>query len=99
MNKKTPITETEDGSILSCQIQPSASKTAYVGIYNDSLKFSLAAPPVDGKANKALCTFLSKKLKIPKSAVTIRAGERSRHKTVFCKNCTKTEISAIFKIF
>lgn len=93
------ITETSSGCFIKCRIQPSASKTAFVGIHDGAMKFSLAAPPVDGKANKALCTFIAKQLKIPKSGVQIQSGEKSRHKKVFCKNRTKAEISAIFKIF
>ena len=99
MSKKDTIIESGNGSLLQCRIQPSASKTAFAGIYDGALKFSLAAPPVDGKANKALCAFIAKQLKIPKNAVTIKSGEKSRHKTVFCENRTKSEISAIFKIF
>ncbi|MCK5844695.1 MAG: DUF167 domain-containing protein, partial [Victivallales bacterium] len=45
---------------------------------------SLAAPPVDGKANKALRMFIAKKLSIPKSAVVLVSGEKSRNKTIAC---------------
>lgn len=92
------ITETPAGCLLKCRIQPGASKTAFTGIHDNALKISLAASPVDGKANKALCLFLAKQLKIAKSAVKIKSGEKSRNKTVLCENRSKAEISAIFKI-
>ena len=99
MTKSEILTETDKGILIKCRIQPSASKTAFVSIHDHTLKFSLAAPPVDGKANKTLCTFLAKQLKIPKSAVKIISGAKSRNKTVLCENSTKDEISATFKIF
>lgn len=92
------VKKCENGILISCKIQPAASKTAFVGIFGDHLKFSLAAPPVDGKANKAICTFLAKQLKIPKSSVKIRTGEKSKIKSIFCDNTTPEEITSIFKL-
>ena len=46
------------------------------------LKARVAAPPVDGAANAALIRLLAKTLGVPKSAVTISAGETARTKTV-----------------
>ena len=38
------------------------------------------APPIDGKANKAAVEFLAQFLEVPRSKVTLLAGENSRHK-------------------
>ena len=93
------ITEHKNGIIIKCRIQPGSSKTALVGRYGeDTLKFAVAAPPVDGKANKILISFLAKKLNIPKSSVTILKGEKSRTKTVFFKNIKINSFKQIFKI-
>jgi uncharacterized protein (TIGR00251 family) len=82
------ITESSDGVIVRCCVRPSSSKTAVVGLYNGALKISLAAPPVDGKANKALRTFIAKKLGLSKSLVSLVAGEKSKNKTVLCSKVT-----------
>lgn len=94
----TIITEKDNFSIISCKIQPSASKTAFIGIYDNAMKFAIASPPTDGKANKTLCTFISKQLKIPKSFVKIANGAKSKHKIISCQNCTKKQITEIFNI-
>ena len=73
----------ESGVFLSCHVQPGAKRTAVSGVYGTALKITLAAPPVDGKANRELCVFLAKKLKLPKSAVTLVSGQTSRDKVVF----------------
>ncbi len=42
----------DGGVILSCHVQPNASRTAVSGMYGAELKIALKSPPVDGKANK-----------------------------------------------
>jgi uncharacterized protein len=44
------------------------------------LRVKLTAPPVEGKANKALVQLLAKTLGIPKRDVEIISGERSSEK-------------------
>ena len=46
------------------------------------LRVSVAAAPVDGKANTALCKLLAKRAGVPRTRVTILRGERSRDKLV-----------------
>ena len=76
------IEETPDGVILTIQIQPKASKTEYMGIHNDSLKFRVAAPPLKGEANKELCHYLAKTFSVSKSSLVIISGPRSRRKRI-----------------
>ncbi len=44
------------------------------------LKVRVSAPPVEGAANEALASFLAKSLDLPRSAVTLTAGDRARVK-------------------
>lgn len=77
------LTDTGDGGlILSLHIQPGAKRTGFAGRYGEAAKIRLAAPPVDGKANAALCAFLAEVCDAPKSAVVIVSGESSRAKRV-----------------
>lgn len=70
-----------DGSLhLTLHIQPGAKHTGFAGLHGEAMKIRLAAPPVDGKANAALCAFLAEFCKLPKSAVTLVAGDTSRAK-------------------
>jgi uncharacterized protein len=61
-------------------VQPKAKKTQIVGLYDGMLKLAVASPPVDGKANKEIVTFLADFFKLKKSEVSIISGERSRRK-------------------
>ena len=70
-----------DGSIvLRLHVQPNAARTGFAGRHGDAMKLRLAAAPVDGKANAALCAFIADFCAVPKRAVTLLAGETSRTK-------------------
>lgn len=47
-----------------------------------ALKIKLTAPPVEGKANKALIKFLSKHYKTPQTKIKIVSGLTSKNKIV-----------------
>ncbi|KTD52231.1 hypothetical protein Lqui_1075 [Legionella quinlivanii] len=86
----------EEGKlILSLYIQPGAKKSEICGLHGQSLKIKLAAPPVEGKANKALIKFLAQSLNVPLAAISIRHGEKSRMKTVIIQGGRKELVSAL----
>jgi uncharacterized protein (TIGR00251 family) len=63
-------------------VVPRASRSGIVGEHDGALKIKIAAPPVDGAANDVLIAVLARALDIPKSSVTIVAGQSSRKKRV-----------------
>lgn len=69
--------------MLHVYVQPKASKTRIVGIFDGCLKIAIAAPPVEGKANEEVVKFLARLFNIPGRAVVIQAGAQSRRKRVF----------------
>ncbi len=77
-------------------IQPRASKTAVVGVHGDAYKIRLAAPPVDGAANDALCAFLAETFDISKSAVIIQSGHTGRRKRVLLKGVSSLQVTTAF---
>lgn len=68
--------------LLHVHVQPGASTTQAAGLHGDRLKVRLAAPPVDGKANKALVAWAADHFGIPKAAVELVRGQTSRQKTL-----------------
>lgn len=82
------------GVELSILVQPRASRDQLVGVQGEELKLRLAAPPVDGAANAACRAFFAKLCKLPKSCVTLVAGESSRHKRLLLANVGAAEVLA-----
>ncbi len=73
---------------LALKVTPGAKKNEILGWEDDYpqvgrvLKVKIAAPPVEGKANKEIVLFLAKALGIPKSAVEVVHGTSGRIKLV-----------------
>jgi uncharacterized protein len=76
------IKEIPGGITFSVKVHPRAKKNAITGMVGDALKLSLTSPPVDGRANKAGIEFFAKFFRVPRSSVTIAAGEKSRTKVI-----------------
>ena len=77
------LRETADGSVvLSLHVQPGAKRTEFVGPHGDAMKLRLAAPPVDGKANAALVSFIADFCGVARAAATLVSGTTSRAKRV-----------------
>lgn len=73
----------KSGAALTVRVTPRARKNEIVEILSDlTVKIRLTAPPVEGKANKALIDFLSEVLGTPKSKIEIVAGDTGRDKIV-----------------
>ena len=77
-----PVQQTGDGISFAVKIHPRAKKNAITGELGDTLKVSLTAPPVEGRANEACIEFFANLLKVPRSSVTIASGQKSRRKLI-----------------
>ena len=73
----------KDGRVLlRLSVQPKSSRNKFAGIHGDTVKLAITAPPVDGKANKAVINFLASFFKLKKKDVTIKHGLQSRTKSI-----------------
>ena len=73
----------KDGSItFQVYVVPRASRSEIAGEHNGALRIRLAAPPVDGAANRELIAVIAKALRVSRGAVAIDSGHTSRTKRV-----------------
>lgn len=84
----------DEGLIIRLKISPNASKNEIIRS-SDGIKIKITAQPIDGKANKCLIEFISKKYKIPKSSIEIVRGETSKEKTILIKNLDNDKLEII----
>lgn len=68
--------------MLVVHAQPGAKQSGFACVHGDALKIRLAAPPLDGRANRELCRFLADACGVAPSAVEITSGEGARAKRV-----------------
>ncbi len=68
--------------IIKIKIVPGSSKNKIIGAYNDALKITITAPPVEGKANKKCIAYLAKYFDVAKSKIEIISGQTSKNKLI-----------------
>lgn len=83
-----------EGLLIDVLVQPKSSQNAIVGVHGEALKVKLNAPPVEGKANKALIQLMAKCLRCPKSDLDIIAGQTSRKKRLLVRIVPGTDADA-----
>ena len=76
------IEDRPGGAEVSVRVIPRAGRDAVAGERDGALLVRLAAAPVDGAANEALVRVLAETLGVPRRAVALVSGERSRRKRV-----------------
>lgn len=67
---------------VSVRLQPRASRDEIVGMRDGVLVVRVTAPPVDGRANAALCKLVARRAGVAPTRVSVVRGERSRDKLV-----------------
>ena len=69
-------------AIIRIRVLPNARADEIAGEHAGAVKVRLRAPAVEGKANAALLAFLATALQVPRRAVTLERGSKSREKLV-----------------
>jgi uncharacterized protein (TIGR00251 family) len=85
---------TPGGFILRIRVIPRAARNEIQGVLGDALKIRLQAPPVKGRANQALLTFLSDTLGVPPGALLLARGTTSRDKEVLVRGLDAATLRA-----
>ena len=73
------------------KIVPGSSKNKIVGVYNNALKITITAPPVESKANKKCIAYLAKYFDIAKSRIEIISGKTSKNKLIKIYDISKKD--------
>ncbi len=89
------VTEGKEGCTFRIRVLPRSRRDEVVGLHGDALKIRLTAPPVRGKANRALQEFLAQRLGVSPSDVEILTGHTSRQKRVRVRGVSADAIRAL----
>lgn len=67
---------------LEVRVIPNAPRSEVVGWHGGALKVKVHAAALEGRANEELCEFLADALGLPRRAVSLFRGDKSRQKVV-----------------
>ncbi len=77
---------------------PNAPRSEVVGWLGEALKVKIHAPPVEGRANDALCEFLADTFDLPRRSVRVLRGDTSRQKLVRLEGLTLADVKKRFPV-
>ena len=67
-------------------------RSAVVGWLGDALKVKVHAPVLEGRANDELCDFIAATLGLPRRAVTVALGDKSRQKLLLISGLNLADV-------
>ena len=83
----------EGGVYVKLRVSPVTKSTAVKGLYGDgAIRLSVAAPPVEGRANAEVERYLAQLFGLSRSEVIVVKGASSRDKLVFVKGIGTDEV-------
>ena len=68
--------------MIRVRVTPRAKRDEIAGVRDGVLLVRVTAPPVDGRANEAVCRLIAKAVGVPPSRVSIVRGHTARDKQV-----------------
>lgn len=77
---------------IKVRLRPRGSREELTGLRDGVLQAKVTAPPVDGKANRALCRLIAKRVGVAPSKVSVIRGEKSREKLVTVEGLDSEEL-------
>lgn len=79
---------------LEVRVQPGASRTEIGAVHTGVWTVRVSAPPLDGRANKAVCRLVAKQLGVRPSSVTVARGAHARDKLLEIEGLSSEELQA-----
>lgn len=82
---------------IAVRLRPRGHRDELIGLEHGVLQARVAAPPVDGRANRALCKLIAKRLGVAPSRVSVVRGARSRDKRVRVEGIDAAALAAALR--
>ncbi|HEX5984203.1 MAG TPA: DUF167 domain-containing protein [Solirubrobacterales bacterium] len=77
---------------IEVRLRPRGHADELLGIVGGVLQARVSAPPVAGKANKALCRLVAKRAGVAPSSVSVVRGAKSRQKLLLVEGLDEGEL-------
>jgi len=87
------MTKSEKLAKILVHVHPGAGRNSVVRFKDGVWHIRIAAPPVEGQANKELIKFLSEILGVSKNRLSIEKGATSRRKVIAVEGLTEVEVT------
>lgn len=79
---------------ISVRVKAGARRDEFLELREGKLFAYVREPPLEGRANRAVCRLLAKRLGVGPSRVTIARGERAREKVIEVEGMDQATLDA-----
>jgi len=86
------VVPSNSGVCFWVQVSPRAARNRILGVQAGVLRVAVAAPPVDGAANRVCVEFLAELLGVGRRQVSISAGGRARKKRILVAGVSRERV-------
>jgi hypothetical protein len=86
----------EEALTIRVQVHPNARRNELQGEKDGAWQLRIAAPPVKGRANQELISYLSRVLQVSQSALTIEKGLTGKRKLIAVSGLSAEQVRARF---
>ena len=83
--------------VIRVRVIPNAKENDVVGRVGSTVRLKVAAPAIDGRANKEFCRFLADFFVVRPRSVKIVRGEKGREKTVEIEGRPEEELRYVME--
>lgn len=87
----------KEGLILEVVVAPRAKRSKFVGFHGGYPKIALAAPPIEGRANEELVSFLKELLGLPGRDIELIRGDTSKRKAVLLRGISTEKVLQVLE--
>ncbi len=91
------IRSTTGGILIDVRVIPRSGRSGIAGTRDGALLVRLNSPPVEGAANAELIDVIAEALAVPRRAVSIVSGERSKQKRVRVAGISEAAAASLHK--
>lgn len=81
-----------DGARIEVRLRPRGHGDELMGVEGGVLQARVSAPPVDGRANKALCRLVARRIGVAPSRVSVVRGRKSRQKLLLIEGIEQDQL-------
>ena len=75
------------------RLRPGGGGDALLGMEDGVVRARVSAPPVDGRANRALCKLIAARVGVPPSRVSVARGAKTRDKLIAVEGISQDELA------
>lgn len=92
--------ETDRGTVVSIEVTAGSRREVFPAGYNqwrNTLDCSVTAPPVEGRANRAVLDLIARSLRVPKNRISLLSGAGSAQKKILVEGIRADTLAEILE--